>query len=783
MAKVIMRHPVMKYANSDLSYFGEVNLSGKNAEPVGIGLFSDDSGKMMMFENVDGGGNGMAIYGNGNAGCLTYAVDGKVCGPHLTFNRNDDYCFDLLNESGTRHKISIRIKPDGTYAILQYDAEGYFTNRVLSFKKSLFCLEYRLSEDKERTAVVEKKVGWNFKYPFAQMYLMPYDATKSVVPSYISGTRGVCTYIGGAQTGRKLYGDCVSDFSEEERSDFNYVDFARNRAYNAIDEEIFHDLTKFGYAIHYYKDDTYYFGEIFDNKFTGIGCFKCEGYDYLGHVTKADSSPYSVEEFRTGMRVYPDGMIQFGSYKTMGDDVIFEIHDDFLYIKSYYRGERRGSYYKLDFGTFDLEEYSESNTLTESIHFPPISDAMRRDDGEKVKIKTRFKPEELLDNDERDVLSAYRYRVPKKNQIEVYEYLRELVTVEVPSIVTKIDKGTYSGNQHISSIYLSERLSELEGGSLAGVPNLVILKFNDACKIKEIPPDVCDSPSLPEVAFPKSVERIREGAFLRCKKLKKAFVHAGCVVEEHAFPRGCKIVYLSDDGYTEVKKSQKGSTPSGRGAKDRESTRRTVRTRSFSPGSVIGGVFRSLFGILSFPFRMLFLFFKWLFGAIGSLFSGLGSLGAATNVFSVIAFIVMLACTILNFFDFDTWLLNGWGYLVEDVIGSWFGMRLVELCADLFEKINSGWLISIFAYLALGILILVVFVLECVLNALCGVLLILGFVLFFVIGLGYYIAIPAGMLALAIIGLVRDRSAVNIAILVLTVCMIPLFYVGICIGL
>lgn len=156
MAKVILKHPVMKFDDGDKHYFGEVDLSGKRAKPVGIGLVAEDDGTFAMFENA-ATCDGMAIYGDGNAGCVTYAASGKVCGPHLTFNKDEDFCFDLINEAGNKHKISIRIKKDGTYAILQYDEDGFFTNKVLSFKKSLFCLEYRLKEDKERTAVAEKK--------------------------------------------------------------------------------------------------------------------------------------------------------------------------------------------------------------------------------------------------------------------------------------------------------------------------------------------------------------------------------------------------------------------------------------------------------------------------------------------------------------------------------------------------------------------------------------------------------------------------------------------------
>ncbi len=782
MAKVILTHPVMKFDDGDMHYFGEVDLSGKKAEPAGPGLIAKDDGTYAMFENA-ATFDGMAIYGDGTAGCVTYAANGEKRGPYLHFHKDEDFCFDLINESGNRHKVSIRIKKDGTYTISQYDEDGFFTHKVLSFKKSLFCLEYRLSEEKERTAVVEKKVGWNFKYPFVPMFLMPYDSTKSVVPSYISGTSGVCTYIGGAQTSYELFGDCVSKFSDEEKSNFNYIDFARNSAYNAIDEEIFHSLSKFGYAVHYYSDGVRYFGEIFDNKFSGIGCIKYDDCDYLGYVSNGDS-PYGVKPYRTGMKVYRDGTIQFGSFETMGDDVIFEIHDDFLYILSYYRGSRRGSYYKLKFDTFDLEEYNESDALTESVPFPPVADEMRRDDGKKARIKTKLTPEELLDNDVREALSAYKYRVPKVNQIEVYEYLREVVKVEVPDIVTKICTETFA-QKKIHTLYLPEKLTELESGSLAGMKNLLWLKFNENCKVKEIPSDVCDSPVLREVKFPKSVERIREGAFINCKKLKKAFVYAGCVVEERAFPRHCKVIYVAEDGYTRLKKKGKESTQAERSS-SRESRVRTRSASSFSFGSAIGSVFGAIFGVITFPFRILFKLFKWLFCSIGSLFAslfgGLGSLGAATNVFSVVSFVVILVCAILNFFDFDETLLEWW-HSVCDGIGTWFGMRLVEHCTNLMDNMTSDILLSLLLWLPLLILLIVTFVFECVLNALCGVLWLVCFVLYFVIGLGYYFAIPIGMLVLSIIGLVKDKTATNIALLVLTIGAIAVFYVGLCIGL
>ena len=224
---VILEYPVRKMNYKNRAYFGEIKVENGGNVPNGVGLYRLDNYSFIMCEKVYKDKlKGMAILGSGNSGKLTYYEEGVAYGPCIEFHDENDILFSKINEYGNKVDFTITIKKDGTYYISQYARYGgIFKNKVLSFKKGLFCLEYRLSEVRERTAVVEKKVGWDFKYPFVRMYLMPYKDS-SVAPAKIIDMGGTYIYRGGAQTST-----FISDIllNLKRRDDYNYYDFVVQR--------------------------------------------------------------------------------------------------------------------------------------------------------------------------------------------------------------------------------------------------------------------------------------------------------------------------------------------------------------------------------------------------------------------------------------------------------------------------------------------------------------------------------------------------------------------------
>lgn len=772
---VIIKYPVKRMKYNGKSYFGEVKREENGFKPYGAGLYKLNENSFIMSEKVNNEDlNGMTIIGSGYSGKLTYTKNGFIYGPCIEFDDEKDIVFSYINEYNKKIKFTITISKDGTYYIAQYDNNGNFTNKVLSFKKGLFCLEYRLEEKKERTAVKEIKVGWNFKYPFVRMHLLPFKEA-SVAPAKIIRNGTSYTYRGGAQTNSFLSNSILK---AKYKGDFDYVSFVLSRSpdfyseFSKRDHEMFSDCTLNGYAVDYFDDGTSYFGEVFNNQLGGIGCKHYPKYDYLGYLDHK-----FLEPDRTGMKVYEDGIIEFGSF--CYDRLIFEIFDDVLFIKSYECDKLRGKFYKLDLANFDIEEYDENNELSELFPFPEITEEMKVDNGKKATIRTKLTGYDLLDNEMRASLKNYKFNIPKINELEVTHYNNDkLFEVYVPNFVTRIKEFTFSGKDNIKHLYLPENLNKLYEHSLYGMKELTMLKFHENSKISELPSKVCTCPNLTSITIPGSVKLIKSEAFIKCSKLKRAYVYGGCKIEPGAFPKKCKIMIIDSTGKNLKNKTKMENQKSKIYNKSKK--RRT--SLSFD----LSDFFRGVFDVLAFPFKMLFILFRSIFKILlypfKKLFSLLPksfkptkkfnfSLNLDTNVFSIISIIVLIIAAAINFFKVNV-AINEWATDNIDVITNLFGLHLVTLLTNL----NTS---SILINLLIMVAVIVFFVLDCVFNILVFVLFILYMILFFVIGFAYSLVVPLAMFIFAIVGLVKNRSTTNIIILILDICLIALFYIAI----
>ncbi len=767
---VTIKHPVRKMTYKNMTYFGEITVENEKRVPCGAGLYRLDNYSFVMCEKVYKDTlNGMTILARGNSGKLTYYERGIAYGPCIEFNDEKDIVFSNTNEYGKQVKFKIILKKDGTYYISQYNDYGDFNHRVLSFKKGLFCLEYRNLEEKERTAVIEKKVGWNFKYPFVRMFLMPYeDKHKGVAPAKIIQVGNDYIYRGGAQSPTFITNSEVMNNTNYNYYDFvkahdwkDYVEDRRGKLHNA-----FYECRLDGYAIDYIDDESLYFGEVDDDRLGGICCRKYKDYDYLGYAEHTAQTPD-----RTGMKVYKNGVIEFGSF-VGEEDVRFEIYNDFLLIKSYDKKQMRGNYYKLYFNTFDLEEYSINDELLEKITYPEVSEDMKKDDNKKAVIKTELTGEDLLDNAAKSELSIYEYTSPTPNAIEIYG-LKKAITVSdfyVFDVVTKIKTGTFSGDSGIKRLRLPRNLKTLEKGSLNGMKEMTSLKFHGNSQISEIPSDVCDCPKLKEIGFPRSVKRIASGAFSECKNLTYVSIYEGTEVESGAFPKKCGVHIIYEKSSNSIfnvnnKKEKEQKVKSGKIIK-KEKPYKSKRHTSLG---------KKIMRSIARPFKLLVEFFEVIFSFLAKPFRALGklssSLGIETNIFSIISILVMTVTALMNVFKVNV-AINEWATGNMDVITGLFGMHLVNL-------ITTNMSQSVLLNIILAILILVAFALDLIINVLVLVLFLVYMILFFVIGFAYALAVPIGMLIFAIVGLTQKRSATNIIILLLDIGLIVLFYVGI----
>ena len=116
--------------------------------------------------------------------------------------------------------------------------------------------------------------------------------------------------------------------------------------------------------------------------------------------------------------------------------------------------------------------------------------------------------------------------------------------------------------------------------------------------------------------------------------------------------------------------------------------------------------------------------------------------------------------------------INEWATDNIYVVTNLFGFHVFSFVEGLSPQ---GLLLNLVFIVAILASLLV----DLVINVLVLALFLLYIVMFFVIGLGYSLAIPIGMLVLAIVGLVNKKSFTNILILLLDLGLIVLFYAAI----
>lgn len=146
----------------------------------------------------------------------------------------------------------------------------------------------------------------------------------------------------------------------------------------------------------------------------------------------------------------------------------------------------------------------------------------------------------------------YLFTDNKENKIQISGYMGEDANVIIPSTiddinVVKVADNAFEGNETVSSITISNSITELGSHSFKNCKNLKSMTLPESLKTLGIYSfEECDN--LEKITLPTYVTQIPEGAFYNCDKLSQININGELqYIDNYAF-KGCKSMKSFDFG-------------------------------------------------------------------------------------------------------------------------------------------------------------------------------------------------------------------------------------------
>jgi len=548
------------FDNGD-KYYGEVVNGEKKGtgEPCGCGLYwSAKRNEFTMCENIkENKKNGMMMYSDGAMNIFGYYKNDEPRGSRI------EYCNDTLNyfyigPSNCCNGFSVTVGSDGGYHISEFDENGNYKGKTISYKYGRLYYEFRENMNVEGMIINEKKVGWEYAFNGASIKLKKpnfYMGIKPVVVKYSSrGNDYHYTYVGGVQT-------------VEKKPKFTYVNP------NSLQESYLDPGC--GYGMMEYNNGDFYFGSYADNVRSGFGCcrYPSSNATYVGSFSQDKLWGLGLLSNEKGIRL--------GTwYQGWKHGTAFEFKKDHMLIKRYHNDKAIGHYYKIYKDSFDMEEYDEFDYLIAKHPFVQSKEKI-----EKIKPIDKIDPKILSSLDEK----GYEYEVTKDSKIIITKCNIGRKIENVPTIAVGIGKYAYEELQEIKKVTIYGNVSEIGEGCFNNCEN--IDEFTIYGDISVIPSLTCTSKKLKEVRIPKSVKRIKINAFRFCQNLKKVWIdNPDCVIERDAFPYKCEIIRAKKVEVPKTVKEEKEKSSS-----TKVTSTKSVSKRKFkNPFKKVGKMFASI---------------------------------------------------------------------------------------------------------------------------------------------------------------------------------------------
>ena len=705
-------------------YFGEyIDENGKGIAN-GVGLYSTLPYNVDMYENINNNVfNGMSMSTDSYKTRVGLVKNSKVYGPQIYCGQHKPVVYEYYNDNSKIEGFSIFINRNGSYSIGEYDKDEHFCGKVITFRYGRLYFERKNNFTNMGMPVHYVKVGWEYEALCSPLYMGLFHHNRGIKPAFFKEKRTskdiYHTYHGGIQT-----------LNSNPKYDFQTRDFLDDGE---------------GYGIAPYSDGSLYFGEYSKNVICGVGCYRTSSDNF--YMGSFDNNKY----FGTGVLCHKD-LIEFGRFNDgVKDNIIFEIHDNYLYIKLYNKGKRVGNFYKIEKGSFNFEEYNSDGKLIQKLYF----------DNYKSKIDDDLKAEDKIHPGVFKALKGYDYEVLKNGDIYIKKCnIDDKMQLYIPSWISGIRSGAFAGLKKIGMIYVHDNIKVLEKDCFSGCNSIFHIFYGENGSLDTFNENTCNSSKLKDLAIYKNIKLIKSGAFFNCKNLKKVIVYnPKCVIEEGAFPPKCKIKYV-DEKILKGEKVEKEE-------KEKPSKEKVVKIKEKKPKKEHKKIefkkinFSSLLAPILALFKAISNFFKMTINFFKNMFFKAKESNEKIDWFMVIPIIVMAVYLVLLF----TGVIYKFGWTIRGeftIFG--YSMELTGLAVDWFESTKHGF----FGALTLGlfqiILILISVILDIIVHIIMFILCLLFIILQAIVQLLLGYGIPALVPIYCIIMLIKTDKKLTYGI-------------------
>lgn len=682
-------------------YFGEyIDEDGKGVAN-GVGLYSTLPYNVDMYENINNSVfNGMSMSSDSYKTRVGLMKNSIIYGPQIFCGQHEPVVYEYYKENKKIEGFTILINKDGSYSVGEYDKDGHFCGKAITFRYGRLYFERKNNFTNMGMPVHYVKVGWEYEIICSSLYMRLFDPSRGIKPAFFEGKRTskdiYHTYHGGIQT-----------LNSDPKYDFQTKDFLDDGE---------------GYGIAPYSNGSLYFGEYSKNVRCGVGCYRSSNDNfYMGGF---DNNKFSG----TGVLCHKD-LIEFGRfYDGVKDNIIFEIHDNYLYIKRYDKGKRVGNFYKIEKGSFNFEEYNDNAKLIQKLYF----------DNYKSKIDDDLKAEDKINPGVFESLKGYDYEVLKNGDIYIKKCnIDDKMQLYIPNCISGIRSGAFDGLKKIGMIYIHDNVKVLEKDCFSGCNSIFHIFYGEKGSIDTFNENTCNSSKLKELPIYKNIKLIKKGAFFNCKNLKNVIVYnPKCVIEKGAFPLNCKIKYVDEKTLKEEKVEKEGKEKVEKiKEKKLKKEHKKIEFKKIDFSVILAPILVLLKTICNF-FKMIGNFFK-------NMFSKAKESNKKIDWFMVIPIIVMVVYLVLLFTKVIYEI--GWDVKGEFTIFG-YSMELTGLAVDWFESTKHGFFSAITIGLLQLILILISVILDIVVHiimfVLCLVFIILQVIVQLLLGYGIPVLVP-----------------------------------------
>lgn len=756
--KVREVRPCSTFHCDKFSYFGEFKNQGGQNIPSGTGFYYyPANNSYIMCESMENNVYNGKYFERDIDECLTEAwfyENNKMVGPHLQISGKTGLNYAscaYLNKEGRRHGPMITVTGNDQYVIALFK-NGDFTGNIIRFKHGRLFLHWGSTLEKDGTLASMFNCGWDYAFRFFGTGAPRYTNTSfSCRPAYVrnffdqSTKETTYEYVGGVQFNGKK-----AAYEQDELEHRTFIDRVN------------------GFAIVPERNGDFYFGGIEPNDKpkgsfyrAGMGCLdeKESGLSIIGEFynNKLEGAAICKE----------NGAYYFRSYwNNKQEGVEFEMHDDFLLIRSANPGSKKvyKVYFRPECDDYAVEELVNGERVRYA-DFTVIDTAV---------LKNQPSKKECINPSKLEWLESLGFTYRISDELELFvtgskKKEKDLI-LNVPEFVAGVDKKAFAGMKNLAEFRTAPLTRIIDKGACSGCKNLKKIVIADTIEVIE--EDTFKGSGVTFVEFPKSVKLIKNYSFADCKNLKGVRIHnADCVVEPYAFPEGCQINNegqwkqeceerrkQTEENVAKIVEDIKQGNKSG-GKKTKQ-----PREKEFSFVSILLAILGAIAGAILFVPKCIINLFR---------------LPKGWDWTHIVCYAALLLGTITLVLGFTDCLMPIHDFLSEvanEYVPSLFGFRITKAYTTLVSGVLAS---SKFWGVVLCLFYVIVAPVEFVLNCVVLVLVILCYILYVLYGFLFVYGFGAFLCVSTLASVIKSKhKKLPILALIISIVVTVVFYIN-----